>query len=104
MFGSANFDNRSLELNDELNVAVISRDLAARLAADFEKDLRVVAAARARRRGASARCCRRRASSSGAPSGRYSRQLPDSADCSALNSQTATSRHGTNWEPGSCGS
>ena len=28
MFGSANFDNRSLELNDELNVAVSSRDLA----------------------------------------------------------------------------
>ena len=33
MFGSANFDNRSLELNDELNVAVTSRDLAARLLA-----------------------------------------------------------------------
>ena len=31
MFGSANFDNRSLELNDELNVAVANRDLAARL-------------------------------------------------------------------------
>ena len=40
MFGSANFDNRSLELNDELNVAVTSRDLAARLLADFEKDLK----------------------------------------------------------------
>ena len=39
MFGSANFDNRSLELNDELNVAVSSRDLAARLLADFEADL-----------------------------------------------------------------
>lgn len=39
MFGSANFDNRSLELNDELNVAVSSRTLAARLLADFEKDL-----------------------------------------------------------------
>jgi cardiolipin synthase len=41
IFGSANFDNRSLELNDELNVAVSSRDLAARLAQDFEQDLRV---------------------------------------------------------------
>lgn len=41
MFGSANFDNRSLELNDELNVAVSSRDLAARLLQDFEQDLRV---------------------------------------------------------------
>jgi len=37
--GSANFDNRSLELNDELNVAVFDRGLAARLRADFEKDL-----------------------------------------------------------------
>jgi cardiolipin synthase len=41
MFGSANFDNRSLELNDELNVAVTSRDLASRLLVDFEQDLRV---------------------------------------------------------------
>jgi cardiolipin synthase len=40
MFGSANFDNRSLELNDELNVAVTSRDLAARLLQDFEQDLK----------------------------------------------------------------
>ena len=41
MFGSANFDNRSLELNDELNVAVTSRELAARFLADFEQDLKV---------------------------------------------------------------
>jgi len=41
MFGSANFDNRSLELNDELNVAVADRGLAARLLADFENDVRV---------------------------------------------------------------
>jgi cardiolipin synthase len=40
MFGSANFDNRSLELNDELNVAVTSRDLARRVLDDFEQDLR----------------------------------------------------------------
>jgi cardiolipin synthase A/B len=40
MFGSANFDNRSLELNDELNVAVASRELAARLTSDLEEDLR----------------------------------------------------------------
>ena len=39
MFGSANFDNRSLELNDELNIAVANRGLAARLTEDFEKDL-----------------------------------------------------------------
>jgi cardiolipin synthase len=36
--GSANFDNRSLELNDELNVAVFDAQLAARLLADFERD------------------------------------------------------------------
>jgi cardiolipin synthase len=40
MFGSANFDNRSLELNDELNVAVANGDLAGRLLADFEQDLK----------------------------------------------------------------
>lgn len=40
MFGSANFDNRSLELNDELNIAVSSRNLAGRFLADFEEDLR----------------------------------------------------------------
>jgi cardiolipin synthase len=39
MFGSANFDNRSLELNDELNVAVTNRDLAARLLEDMKEDL-----------------------------------------------------------------
>jgi cardiolipin synthase len=40
MFGSANFDNRSLELNDEMNVAVSDKTLAARLLQDFEQDLR----------------------------------------------------------------
>jgi cardiolipin synthase len=39
VFGSANFDNRSLELNDELNVAVSSASLAAQLLDDFERDL-----------------------------------------------------------------
>jgi cardiolipin synthase len=39
MFGSANFDNRSLELNDELNVTVSSREVAARLLKDMEEDL-----------------------------------------------------------------
>ena len=56
MFGSANFDNRSLELNDELNVAVTSRELAARLLADFEQDLAVSQPHHARGHGASARC------------------------------------------------
>jgi cardiolipin synthase len=40
MVGSANFDNRSLELNDEMNVAVSDRSLAERLTQDFEKDLK----------------------------------------------------------------
>jgi cardiolipin synthase len=39
MVGSANFDNRSLELNDEMNVAVSDPGLAARLLKDFEQDL-----------------------------------------------------------------
>ena len=39
IFGSANFDNRSLELNDELNLAVFDKTLAARLTADFERDI-----------------------------------------------------------------
>jgi cardiolipin synthase len=41
IFGSANFDNRSLELNDELNVGVFSRSVAARFLEDFERDLTV---------------------------------------------------------------
>ena len=40
IIGSANFDNRSLELNDELNAAVFDPGLAARTLADFEQDLR----------------------------------------------------------------
>ena len=40
MIGSANFDNRSLELNDEMNVAISDPGLAARLLQDFEQDLR----------------------------------------------------------------
>jgi cardiolipin synthase len=39
MFGSANFDNRSLELNDELNVATQARGLAATVTAQFNRDL-----------------------------------------------------------------
>lgn len=40
IFGSANFDNRSFELNDELNVAVSSAELARRLDEDFTEDLK----------------------------------------------------------------
>ena len=39
VIGSANFDNRSLELNDELSVAVFDPGMTARLESDFEKDL-----------------------------------------------------------------
>ena len=39
IIGSANLDNRSLELNDELNAAVFDRTLAGRISADFEQDL-----------------------------------------------------------------
>jgi cardiolipin synthase len=38
--GSANFDNRSFELNDELNIAASSPELARRLLEDFEGDLK----------------------------------------------------------------
>lgn len=37
--GSANFDNRSLELNDELSIAVFDRALAMRLLQDFDRDV-----------------------------------------------------------------
>ncbi|HXN15350.1 MAG TPA: phospholipase D-like domain-containing protein [Usitatibacter sp.] len=37
--GSTNFDNRSFGLNDEVNVAILDADLAARLRADFVRDL-----------------------------------------------------------------
>jgi cardiolipin synthase len=40
VIGSANFDNRSFELNDELTVAVQDRELAATLTAHFEDDIR----------------------------------------------------------------
>jgi cardiolipin synthase len=40
VIGSTNFDNRSLELNDEINVAVADRNLATRLSDQFEADLR----------------------------------------------------------------
>lgn len=41
LIGSANFGNRSFELNDELTVAVFDRDLAAALTRDFENDTRL---------------------------------------------------------------
>ncbi|WP_238398388.1 phosphatidylserine/phosphatidylglycerophosphate/cardiolipin synthase family protein [Edaphobacter sp. 12200R-103] len=37
--GSTNFDNRSFGINDEVNLAVRDRELAARLKIDFEADL-----------------------------------------------------------------
>ena len=41
VIGSANFGNRSFELNDELTVAVFDPELARTLVADFEKDMQV---------------------------------------------------------------
>ena len=37
--GSTNFDNRSFGINDEVNLAIRSAELAARMAADFDTDL-----------------------------------------------------------------
>ncbi len=39
VLGTTNFDNRSFEHNDEVNVAIRDRDVAARLLADYERDL-----------------------------------------------------------------
>jgi cardiolipin synthase len=36
--GSTNFDSRSFDLNDEVNMAVLDRELAGRLRVDFERD------------------------------------------------------------------
>ena len=41
IIGSANFGNRSFELNDELTVGVFDPELASALTGDFETDLRV---------------------------------------------------------------
>lgn len=38
--GSTNFDHRSFALNDEVNIAVLDRDLAGTIEADFEEDLK----------------------------------------------------------------
>ena len=37
--GTTNMDSRSFGLNDEINVAMLDRTLAARLEADFDRDL-----------------------------------------------------------------
>lgn len=39
VLGSTNFDNRSFGLNDEVNVALVDRTLAARLDEDFSRDM-----------------------------------------------------------------
>lgn len=39
VFGSANFDNRSFELNDEISAAVADKELAATLSKAFERDM-----------------------------------------------------------------
>ncbi|MEO7134060.1 MAG: phospholipase D-like domain-containing protein, partial [Vicinamibacterales bacterium] len=39
--GSANFGNRSFELNDEMTVGVYDRELAAQLTRDFDADIKV---------------------------------------------------------------
>ena len=39
VLGSTNFDNRSFGLNDEVNIAIADRPVAARVLEDFERDL-----------------------------------------------------------------
>ena len=72
MFGSANFDNRSLELNDELNVAVWNRLLASALLRDFERDLQVCAQIRLERVASPPARSKRSRKDSGAISARCS--------------------------------
>ena len=38
VMGSTNFDSRSFDLNDEVNIVLVDNTLAARLAVDFERD------------------------------------------------------------------
>ena len=40
VMGSTNFDHRSFGLNDEVNLAILDRDVAAGIERDFEEDLR----------------------------------------------------------------
>jgi cardiolipin synthase A/B len=39
VLGTTNFDNRSFEHNDEVNVAMLDRDVAERLLADYQRDM-----------------------------------------------------------------
>jgi cardiolipin synthase len=39
VLGTTNMDNRSFEHNDEVNVAICDRDVAARLLGDYERDM-----------------------------------------------------------------
>jgi cardiolipin synthase len=38
VMGSTNFDSRSFDLNDEVNIVLLDATLAARLRTDFERD------------------------------------------------------------------
>jgi cardiolipin synthase len=40
VLGTTNIDNRSFEHNDEVNIAMEDRDVAKRLLADYENDIR----------------------------------------------------------------
>ena len=55
VIGTTNFDNRSFEHNDEVNVAFRDRGVTARIAADLEADLRNAGKSRSTR-GAGGRC------------------------------------------------
>ena len=39
VLGSTNFDHRSFELNDEVNLAIPDRSVAVRICEDFDRDL-----------------------------------------------------------------
>ena len=39
VLGTTNFDNRSFEHNDEVNLAMLDRDVAERLLVDYQRDM-----------------------------------------------------------------
>ena len=74
--GSTNFDNRSMELNDEINVAIADRNVAARLTRRTSKPTRGARSGWSWTPGARGRPPTRRARNSGACSGSCSEERP----------------------------
>ena len=94
MFGSANFDNRSLELNDELNVAVSEPRSGGAVPRRISRKTSGTRSGSSWPRGGHGRCWKRRASSSGATSVRYSEPRPA---CQRLPHRPSRSSISSTW-------